>query len=120
MLRALAIIFGIFFILFGFIGFMPAYMINGKLFDIFRLNFEHNIAHFATGIISFLCGLISSFASKNFFIICGVIYLFFALLGFRYEDTKLFNMIAVNMADNALNAGIGIIFLLIGFGLKAE
>lgn len=119
MLRALAILFGIFFISLGIMGFIPYYITNGKLFDIFRLNFEHNIVHLATGVISLLSGLISPFASKNFFIICGVIYAFLAIFGFQLEDGKLFDMIAVNMPDNVLHAGIGSMFLVIGFSLKA-
>lgn len=118
MLRTLAILFGIFFIAFGIMGYVPAYMTNGKLFDIFRLNFEHNAAHLATGVISLLCGLISGFASKMFFIIAGVIYAFLALFGFQIGEGMLFEMIAVNLADNILHAGIGGIFLLIGFTLK--
>lgn len=118
MLRTLAIIFGMFFIAIGIMGFVPAYMTNGKLFDIFRLNFEHNIAHLATGIISLLCGLISGFASKMFFITSGVVYVFLALLGFQIGEGMVFDMIAVNLADNILHAGVGAIFLLIGFSIK--
>ena len=118
MLRTLAILSGIFFIALGIMGFVPAYMVNGKLFDIFRLNFEHNAAHLATGIISLLCGLISGFASKMFFIICGVVYAFLALFGFQVGDGMLFDMIAVNFADNLLHAGIGALYLFIGFSIK--
>lgn len=118
MLRTLAIFFGILFIAFGIMGFVPAYMTNGKLFDLFRLNFEHNVAHLATGLISLLCGLISGFASKMFFIICGVVYAFLALLGFQIGEGMVFDMIAVNLLDNILHAGVGAVFLLIGFSIK--
>lgn len=118
MMRTLAIIFGMFFIAIGLMGFVPVYMTDGKLFGIFRFNFEHNIVHLSTGIISLLCGLISGFASKMFFIICGVVYVFLAILGFQVGEGMVLDMIAVNLADNILHACIGAIFLLIGFRLK--
>ena len=118
MLRTLAIFFGLLFIAIGIMGFVPSYISNGKLFDIFLLNFEHNVAHLATGVISLLCGIISGFASKMFFIISGVVYVFLALLGFQLGEGMLFEMIAVNLPDNLLHVGVGGIFLLIGFSLK--
>lgn len=119
MLRLIAILFGIFFIALGIAGFVPDYITSGKLFDIFRLNFEHNITHLATGIIALLCGISGLFASKMFFMIAGVVYAFLALFGFQIGEGMLFEMIAVNTADNILHAGIGATFLLIGFGFKS-
>lgn len=118
MLRTLAIIFGAIFVAIGILGFIPAYVTDGKLFNIFLVNLEHNIAHLATGVIAILCGLSSGFASKMFFIIFGVVYAFLAVLGFMQGEGMLLDMIAINTADNFLNAGIAIISLLIGFGFK--
>ncbi len=118
MLRTLAIIFGIVLIITGVLGFFPAFTTNGKLFDIFRVNFEHNIANLSSGILALLCGLSSGFASKMFFIIFGVVCGFIAIMGFREGEGMLFEMIAINMADNFVHAGAAIVSLLIGFGLK--
>ncbi len=118
MTRTLAFIFGAGFLALGIAGLVPDYMSNGKLFDIFRLNFEHNIAHLASGIIAVLCGISGYFASKMFFVIAGVIYAFLALFGFQIGEGMLFEMIAVNTADNILHGGIGALFLFVGFGLK--
>ncbi|HEY4832722.1 MAG TPA: DUF4383 domain-containing protein [Waddliaceae bacterium] len=119
MLRTLAIIFGLILAALGIIGFIPTYVTDGKLFNIFLVNLEGNVVHLASGIIAILCGLSSGFASKMFFIIFGVIYGFLAFLGFMQgHEGMLFDMIAVNMADNWLHAGIAAVSLLIGFGFK--
>lgn len=118
MLRTLAIIFGIILVVIGVMGFIPAYVTEGKLLNIFRINLEHNIVHIATGFIAFLCGLSGGFSSKMFFIIFGVVYSFIAVLGFMQGDGMLFDMIAINLADNILHLCIGISSLLIGFGFK--
>ncbi|MGA8165520.1 MAG: DUF4383 domain-containing protein [Waddliaceae bacterium] len=118
MLRTLAILFGIVFIIVGVLGFLPTFVINGKLFDLFQINFEHNILHLVSGVLALLCGLSSGFASKMFFIIFGVVYAFLAFLGFIQGEGMLFEMIAINPADNWFNAGVAALSLLIGFGLK--
>jgi hypothetical protein len=118
MLRALAIIIGAVYILLGILGFIPAFVTNAKLFDLFRINFEQNVAHLATGIVSLLCGLISRFASRMFFMIAGIIYVFFALFGFRIGEGMLFEMFAVNFYSNLLHIGTGGLFLLIAYCLR--
>lgn len=119
MLRTLAIIFGLILATLGIIGFIPTYITDGKLFNTFLVNLEHNVAHLATGVIAILCGISSGFASKMFFIICGVVYAFLAVLGFMQgHEGLLFDMIAVNMADNFLHTVIAAVCLLIGFGFK--
>jgi hypothetical protein len=120
MLRTLAILFGLVLAALGIIGFIPKYITDGKIFNIFLINFEHNVTHLASGVIAILCGLSSGFAAKMFFIIFGVIYGFLAVLGFMqgHGEVMLFEMIAVNMADNWLHTGIAAVSLLIGFGFK--
>jgi len=118
MLRTLAILFGIVFIIVGVLGFLPTFVVDGKLFELFQINFEHNILHLVSGILALLCGLSSRFSSKIFFIIFGVVYAFLAALGFMQGEGVLFEMIAINMADNWLNAGVAALSLLIGFGFK--
>ena len=115
MLRTFAILFGAVFILIGILGFLPAFVEQGLLLGIFRVNFEHNIAHFALGILGVLAGLSSIFAARTYFFIAGAAYGFLAILGFMEKSDMLFNMIAINTADNWLHAGLAAIFLFLGF-----
>jgi hypothetical protein len=116
MLRLLAILFGIVFIVIGALGFFPNFVEQGNLLGIFRVNFEHNAAHIALGIIGVLSGLASSFASKTYFIIAGVVYALLAIFGFMEKSDMLFDMIAINTADNILHLALGAVFLLLGLG----
>lgn len=116
MLRLLAITFGMIFIIIGILGFLPAFVEQENLFGIFRVNFEHNVAHLAAGILAVLSGLASKFATKTYFIIAGVIFGMLAFFGFMEKSEMLFEMIAINTADNILHAGIAIVFLLLGLG----
>ena len=118
MLRTLAILSGIVLTVVGVLGFIPEFVKDGKLLDIFRINFEHNVAHIASGILALLCGLSSSFASKIFFIIGGAVYALLAFMGIVQGHEMLFDMIAVNLASNYLHAAIAVLFLLIGLGIR--
>src|SRR5438105_2647173 len=118
MLRTLSILFGLVLVAIGVMGFIPAYITEGKLLNIFEVNLEHNIVHLASGFIAILSGLSSGFAAKMFFIIFGVVYAFIAFFGFIQGPGMLFDMIAINTADNFLHTGIAAFCLLIGFGFK--
>lgn len=115
MLRTVAIIFGIFFLIAGVLGFMPAYAPDGNLFCCFRINPAHNIVHIATGIIALWAGFSSHGASKIFFRVFGVLYFFVALLGIYYGDQPILGVIANNMADVGLHLVIAVIALYLGF-----
>ncbi len=120
MLRILAAIFGIGLIAFGIIGFTPDFLIDGKIFAIFRVNFEHNIIHLVSGILALLCSLSSGFAAKMFFIFFGLAYAFLAFFGFLNIDGMLFEMIAINRASNFLHAILASLSLLFGICLKSN
>lgn len=120
MLKALAILFGIVFIVIGVLGFFPDFTPHGKLFDIFSVNSMHNAVHIISGVIALLCGLSSGLAAKIYFIIFGIIYAVLAVLGFMHGDTMLLGMIANNTADSWLHAAIAILSLYFGFFLRAE
>jgi len=116
MLRSFAILFGIGFIIIGVLGFLPSFVEQENLFGIFRINFEHNVAHLAAGVLALLSGLASKFASKMYFTIAGVVFALLAVFGFMEKGEMLFEMIAINTAGNVLHAGIAAVFLLLGFG----
>jgi len=120
MLRILAILFGVFFVIAGILGFIPDFTPQGKLLGIFAINPLHNIIHIATGILALLSGLSSSSASKFFFIFFGLAYAVVAGFGFYYGEGILFNTMPLNIADNLLNAGIAIVSLYIGFAFSSK
>lgn len=120
MLKILAILFGLVFIVVGILGFLPDFTPNGKLLTLFLVNPMHNIVHLATGIVALICGLTSGMAAKVFFIIFGIVYAAVAFLGFQMGQGMLFDMIAINQADNFLHTGIALVSLYLGFFVAAK
>jgi Domain of unknown function (DUF4383) len=118
MLKILAILFGLVLIVIGILGFLPDFTPGGKLFGYFLVNPLHNILHLLTGIVALVCGLTSGLASKVFFICFGLIYAAIAVLGFMMGQGQLFDLIAINQADNYLHAGIAILSLYFGLFLS--
>ncbi len=120
MLRFLAIVFGLVFITIGILGFQKEFTPDGLLFGYFQVNPMHNVIHLATGLIALFCGVSNNAASKAFFVIFGLASLAFAGYGFYSGSEKLFDLIAVNKADNIALLVTGLVFIYIGFGLKAH
>ncbi len=118
MLKVLAILFGILMIVVGILGFLPDFAPNGKLLTLFLVNPMHNIVHLVTGIAALVCGLTSGFASKMFFLIFGIIYGIVAVMGFMMGQGMLFDLIAINHADNWLHAAIALVSLYFGLVVK--
>jgi hypothetical protein len=120
MLRAIAVIFGILFLLAGILGFIPSYAPDNMLLGYFHINPMHNFAHLITGIIALWVGFTSMAASKLFFRIFGVIYVLVALLGLYYGEEPVLGLIANNIADVGLHLVIGIIALFLGFKCQCK
>lgn len=118
MLRPFAVLFGLGFLALGILGLTAHFVDSGNLFGIFRVNFEHNIAHLSSGILGILCGLYSRRASKLYFIGIGIIYAILAVVGYLNEGDMIFGMIANNQADNWLNGMIACIALYAGITKK--
>ncbi len=116
MLKTCAIIFGVIMIVIGVLGFIPPATPNGHLLGLFHVNFEHNLIHLATGIVSIICGITSEHASRLYFQIFGIVYALVALLGFYYGDRPILGMIANNIADAILHVLISAFALYLGFG----
>jgi len=112
MIRFIAILFGIAFIFAGVAGFMPAFTTNGALLGIFEVDSMHNMGYIVSGVIAIMAAT-SYRLTKLYFLIFGVIYTIVAILGF-WRNGDLFIM-HVNMADNFLHLGIGIVSLLLGY-----
>lgn len=120
MLKNIAIVFGIVFVVVGILGFIPALTPNGLLLGLFNVNTLHNIVHLATGIIALIIAMNTPAAMSMFFRVFGVIYALVAILGFVYGDQPLLGLIANNAADTWLHVIIAVFALWVGFGMKAE
>lgn len=108
-----AVIFGIFLLAVGILGFLPGITPNGYLFNIFTVNPIHNILHIIAGLIALIVSY-NAHASRSFFRIFGVIYLFLAVLAFLVGSN--FIIMRLNDADNLFHLIIGAVFIYLGFG----
>lgn len=120
MLKTAAIIFGIFFVVSGIAGFVPALAPNGMLFGLFMVDTVHNFVHLASGAAALICGFISSDAARKYFQIFGVVYGLVALLGFYYGNSPLLGMMAHNKTDIGLHIVIAAAALYLGFGAARD
>jgi len=124
MVKSLALLFGIVFLVVGILGFVPAATkeIDGMpmLLGIFHVNTVHNIVHLASGAVFLLCGLSGAGASRTFFKIFGIVYALVAVLGFYYGDQPLLGLISSNKADTWLHVVLAVVMLFIGFGAAKE
>lgn len=110
MFKLLAILFGIAFIFAGVAGFMPAFTTNGALLGIFEVDAMHNIVHIASGVVAIMASTNLKW-TKLYFLIFGLVYLLVGIVGF-VRGGDLF-MMHVNLADNILHVGIGVLSLVI-------
>ena len=115
MLKPAAIIFGIFFLIAGAGGFLPALAPDGMLFGIFMVGPIHNCIHLASGAAALLCAFSGAGAARNYFQIFGVVYLLVAVIGFVYGNTPLLGMVEHNKADIGLHLVIAAAALYLGF-----
>ena len=114
MLKTAAIIFGLFFLVAGIGGFLPALAPDGMLFGLFMVGPVHNCIHLASGAAALLCAFAG--ASRKYFQIFGVVYALVAIIGFFYGDTPLLGMVEHNKADIGLHIAIAAVSLILGFG----
>ena len=124
MLRKVALIFGIVFVLVGLIGFitpggmqMGADPAPGHILGMFGVNLLHNIVHLLVGV----WGIVASRSwggAKSFLQIGGVVYIVLAILGFFVPTT--FGFIPIGGNDIYLHAVLGVIMAGLGFTAKPE
>lgn len=115
MLKTAAIIFGIFFIVAGIAGFVPALAPDGMLFGLFMVNAVHNIVHVASGAAALICAFTGTGASRKYFQIFGAVYGLVAVLGFFYGNSPLLGVMAHNNHDIWLHILISGAALYLGF-----
>lgn len=123
MLKKLAIVWGIVFVLIGVLGFIPGVTTEDEmgmsmLLGIFMVSGWHNVVHLATGLAA-LASANSEKTARLYFITFGFVYLAVTLIGFVLGDGHhVLGFIPVNTADNFLHLAITVAALGIGFGVK--
>ncbi len=121
MLKRIAVIFGVVFVVLGIFGFIPGVTTyapdveHGQLLGVFAVDTLHDTMYIVTGAIAVWMGLSGEFASRNYFRLFGILYAILALAGFVYRDAPVFGM-ADNVADAALHALVALFALFLGFG----
>src|SRR5260370_13872300 len=115
MVKTLAILFGLVFLLIGVLGFVPAVTtnVNGMpmLLGIFHVNTAHNIVHLASGAVFLLCGMAGPGPSRTFFRIFGIVYALVAVLGFYYGHQPLLGMISLSTPNTYLHVWLSVVLL---------
>lgn len=118
--------FGAVFLLVGVLGFIPGITTNtsdlmmaghhseAMLLGIFQVSVLHNVVHLLFGIGGLVLGRTAAGATR-YLVWGGVIYLVLGLYGVVIGLGTAANFVPVNVADNALHFGLGIVML--GLGL---
>lgn len=117
MLKTLANVFGVVFLLMGVLGFVPGVTTDGHLLGIFDVSTLHNIIHILSGVAAFALASSGEKGARTYFQVFGVIYGVVTVVGFVQGNTVL-GLIGVNMADNLLHLAITAVALYAGFGMK--
>src|SRR2546423_2370509 len=115
MVKSMAVLFGIVFLVVGILGFVPAVTKDQMLLGIFHVNAAHNAVHLLSGVVALICGMTGVGASRLYFRIFGLVYAAVAVMGFLNPgDTMLLGLISNNTADTWLHVAIAAVSLLAG------
>lgn len=124
MLKTAAIIFGVFFLVAGLGGYVPALapaMGDGRmLFGIFMVGPVHNVVHIASGLAALFCAFAGAGAARKYFQIFGIVYLLVALIGFAYGNSRIMGVMEHNSADIGLHIVIAAAALYLGFAASRD
>lgn len=120
MVKKIAKIFGIIFIVVGLAGFIPGITYQGRLIGVFHVNALLNILHLLTGLIAYWTSRRGPRASQLFFQVFGVLYAIVAILGFGYGDRDLLGIFANDKADTWLHTLMALFSLYVGFFYKGK
>ena len=119
MIKTLAWVFGIVFIVIGVLGFFPSLTPGGLLFGIFSVDVMHNVVHLVSGVLAILAAWGTGSYARLYFKVFGVVYALVTIIGFIQGDTIL-GLMMVNTADNVLYLVIAAVALWAGFASSAE
>src|SRR3954465_15913118 len=116
MVKTMAVLFGLVFLVVGILGFVPGVTKDQMLLGIFHVNTAHNAVHLLSGVVALFCGMSSLGASRIYFRIFGLVYAAVAIMGFLNPgDTMLLGMISNNMATTWLHVVLAAVSLLLFF-----
>ena len=108
-----ALALGVVFVVIGIVGF-----VFDPLLSIFNVNAAQNVVHLVTGAVAIVCAVWGGvLASRWYNRIFGGVYAALAILGF-VGVVAVSAFLDMNVADHWLHAGIGVVQLVIGFGMK--
>ncbi len=93
---------GLFFLLAGILGFVPALLTNNLLFNVFMVDPVHNIIHIVSGLVLLMVSYASIPAARNTTLAFAVIYGIITILGFM-QGQMVLGLFMVNTADNILH-----------------
>jgi hypothetical protein len=119
--RLLAIIFGAAYVLIGALGFTVTSGVGffstegGLLLGLFEVNIFHNVAHILIGAALLMAGLSNIRAARTVNSVVGAAYLVLGLAGLFLVGT-VFNILAINVADNVLHFASAALLLAVGLG----
>jgi hypothetical protein len=117
--RLYAGLFGVVLVVAGIIGFFyestftDDKSVRDSVFGILDVNGWHNVVHIATGLLGLLAFSAGAYASRQYALGLGVIYIAVAIWGFIVGDgDSILSIIPVNTEDNVLHLVIGLTGLL--------
>lgn len=114
-LKGMALIFAIFFILLGILGFIPPIAPNHLLFNFFTVGLLLNLCYLITGLIA-LSASTSIVYTRLYFKFFGVIYACIAIWGFAMNGHL--GIAHVTMSDSFFHLLVAVIALYLGFTSK--
>lgn len=117
-LKGSALFFGLFFILYGTLGFFSSLTPNNLLFNLFHVTPISNILHLFLGVPGIWMGLQSLSLSRIYFQSLGFIYALISILGFACKEKACYSLLANTHIDTWTNLLIAISTLGLGFWVK--
>jgi hypothetical protein len=123
-----ALAFGIVFLLFGVLGFIPGATTRygemefasadsgALLLGLFQVSILHNIVHLLFGVLGLVMARTAS-AARTYLVVGGIIYLVLFLYGLLVGQDSAANFVPLNPADDILHLLLGIGMLGLGLAL---
>ena len=119
--KTAAIVIGLLFIVVGILGYVDNPIIGASETAIFHADSVHNLVHIISGVLFVLVAYASPANAAMFCKVFGTVYLLLGVLGlFRIGSdgmTTLLGFLHVNGPDNYLHIALGLVILLVGFGV---
>src|SRR2546421_12018242 len=101
MVKSMAVLFGIVFLIVGILGFVPAVTKDQMLLGIFHVNTAHNCVHLLSGVAALFCGMAGGGAARVDFRIFWLVFCAGGLIGFLDSGgTMLFGLICQKTPGN--------------------